>query len=211
MRQDFSLAALERRARLQKGEALTPEESAKVKTIADEVAAEQVKADAAVEKAEAAAIEKGVDEAITSSAKQPDLEPAVRSLADRIIAKLDARAEAAQKFLRQRMGYASAGLDPRVLAAYVDLAASTIAKSAIKSGQWIAQMVKEYGERDRPYIEAAWDKADTQLDKVVESATTDKKSRAKAKARILSAGWAPITSTSISCIVLHLIFQLMRP
>lgn len=188
MRRDFSLEALTRKARLQKGEALTPEESAQVKKIADDVAAKQTEADAAVTKAEAQQTEKGVDEAIKQSAAQPEVEPAVKSLADRIIAKLDARAEAARARLREKFKRTSSGVDPTILADFVDLAVSAISKTAIKSGQWISNMVKEWGEESRPYLQAAWDKADGQLDKVVESATGDKKSRVKAKAKILSAG-----------------------
>lgn len=188
IREDFTLAALERRARLEKGEPLTPEEAAQVKTIADEVAAEQAKADAAIAAAEVRQIEKGVDEAIATSAKQPDLEPAVKSLADRIMAKLDSQAEAARKRLRERFKSLGSAPDPLILADFTVLAATRIAKSAIKAGQWVSEMVKEFGENARPYLMQAYEAANSKLDELVASGTTDTKKRATVKAKVLAPG-----------------------
>lgn len=188
-KEDFSAPTMiaEERAR-RGGEQLAPEEVQQIENLSEELIAEQKVADVALEKAEVAATEKRVDETISTVAKQPDLEPAVKSLADRIIAKLDARAEAARARLREKFKRTNAGVDPTILADFVDLAASTISKSAIKSGQWIASMIKEWGEEARPYLQAAWDAADKQLDVMVDASTSDKKKRATVKAKILDAG-----------------------
>lgn len=189
MRSDFTLEPMLSRARLKKGEALTPEETATIKTIADDVAAKQAEADAAVEQAEAAAVEKQVDETITTIAKTPDAEPAVRSLADRIIAKLDKQAETARQELRELLKNLNAFVpDPRILTRFTVLAANRIAKSSIKAGQWAAEMVKEFGEKIRPYLDQAYKDADAHLDVMVNAGTGDKKKRVAAKAKILDAG-----------------------
>lgn len=194
MREDFTLAALERKARVRKGEALTPEESAQVKTIADEVAAEQVKADAAIAKAEDVQIEKRVDEVIAASAKQPDDIPAplmqrFREYMQRVSAAAEFQAQKAEEALRvafeksQRLGAVPSAPDP-ILGHVIDLAFAKVVKGAADFGGWSAEMVSKWGSRIEPYLKNAWDAATAKANSSVDSFTLDKKKRAAVQKKL---------------------------
>lgn len=187
-RQDFTPEALESRARLAKGEALNPEESAQVREVAKGVEAAQKIADEVVAQAEARQVEKAVDNTIAEIAKQPDPDPVVRSLADRIVARLDANAEAARMRLRKRLQNLGSIPDPVIVADFAVLAASKIGKGIVKSGQWVAEMVKEFGESSRPYLQAAWEAANAKVDQMVNASTGDAKKRTAVKQKIQSVG-----------------------
>jgi hypothetical protein len=194
MREDFTLAALERKARVRKGEALTPEESAQIKTIADDVAAEQVKADAAVAKAEDVQIEKRVDEVIAASAKQPDDIPAplmqrFREYMQRVSAAAEFQAQKAEEALRaafeksQRLGAVPSAPDP-ILGHVIDLAFAKVVKGAADFGGWSAEMVSKWGSRIEPYLKNAWDAATAKANSSVDSFTLDKKKRAAVQKKL---------------------------
>lgn len=186
---DFSEDRLLNRARLAKGEPLTAEETTQVKEVAAEVAAEQQKANAVVAKAEASQAEKAVEKTIGEIAKQPDLEPAMKSLADRIIARLDVAAANAAKSLRTKLQQQLGSItDVSIIADIAKIAAAKTAKGAIKFAQWSAEMVRDFGEKVRPYLQAGWEAADKVLDEAAASVTPDKKKRAAVKTKILDAG-----------------------
>lgn len=188
MRQDFTLENLERRARMTKGEALSPEETSQVRAVAEEVQTAQKAADEAVVQAENRLADKAVEDTIANITKQPDADPGVRSLTDRIIARLDANVEAARKRLRHRFSKLGSTVDPVALADITIIAASKIAKGIVKFGQWSAEMVKEFGEGVRPYLQNAWDAANARVDEMVNSVTGDQKKRAAVKQKIQSVG-----------------------
>lgn len=166
--EDFTLAGMERRAREAKGDALTPQERGELGTLATK--AEQAKK--TLEEREYAA-ESGIDESIRDIERQagadPDFTPEVRSLADRIMSRLDTAASAALKRLRSKFANASAGVDPTILADVVIYGTSKIAKGAVKFGRWSTEMVRDLGDWVKPYLQDAWKAADKSIDDAVAS------------------------------------------
>jgi hypothetical protein len=182
---DFNLASMETRLRAEQGGALTPEQQVKVKEQADTIAKTQegmdrILAEREVQKAEAEA-DKAVD-------------PKVKSLADRIIARLDLTAKNAATSLRSRLNNLGSGPDPLIVLDVAKIAAAKTVKGAIEFAQWSAEMVKEFGEKVRPFLQAGWDQREQHVDSEVNASTrkgktakTDaEKEAAAVKARLTS-------------------------
>lgn len=169
---DFSLAAMETRLRAEQGGALTPEQQAKVKSQSDTIAKTQegmdkILAEQAAQKAEAEA-DKAVD-------------PKVKSLADRIIARLDITAANAAKSLRSKLSQFGSAPDVTIIADVAKIAAAKTAKGAIEFVQWSAEMVKDFGEKVRPFLQAGWDQREQHIDSEV-NAIGGRQKRARSEA-----------------------------
>lgn len=106
---------------------------------------------------------------------EPDLSPQAKSLADRIVAKLDkAAADALARFkARQSSPRLHTGLPADDLADLSIYGAAKVAKGFVKFADWSVEMVKDIGESIRPHLQQIWDAADKHLDKAVEEGGKD--------------------------------------
>jgi hypothetical protein len=176
---DFTLASLIGKARRAKGEPLTPEERAKLQEQSERYTeAEQKLRD----------IEEGetVRKLETEAAKDPAFTPEVRSLADRIVARLEEAAKGSSeriKALMSKLGSqlgtgADVGTGVLLVKELAVKAALEIGKLGIKTTQkfkrWAAKMISEFGEGISPYLKDGW----TQADASIETAALGKGPRA---------------------------------
>lgn len=187
MRDDYTFEAMERKARVSKGRPLSPEESAKIKQQADRISdLERQLEEARIrvgEKDRVKASEEATEQLLDEARKEADFDPQVETLADRIVARLTTAADKARARIKERLANASAGVDPVLLYDLSVIGAEKLAKGAVKFSRWAAEMVDEFGETVRPYLNDAWTQSQTLIDEAVDkSAPADK--RPKTKARI---------------------------
>lgn len=165
---DYTYAGMLRRRELAKGSPLTTEERATIKKQSEDIQRTQRELDLRTEELQAG---KPVDEAIrlieAEAAKNPEFTPEVRSLADRIVSRLDTAASAALKRLRAKFAQTNVGVDPTILADVAIYGASKIAKGLVKFGQWSASMIQDFGEGVKPYLADAWKSASARLDEEI--------------------------------------------
>lgn len=165
---DYTYAGMLRRRELAKGGQITPEERATIKKQSEDIQRTQRELDLRTEELQ---VGKPVDEAIRAieaeAAKNPEFTPEVRSLADRIVSRLDTAASAALKRLRTKFAQTNVGVDPTILADVAIYGASKIAKGLVKFGQWSASMVQDFGEGVKPYLADAWKSASERLDQEI--------------------------------------------
>lgn len=183
--EDFTLAGLMGKARRAKGEEPTPAETEVLKTKADRFQKAKEKFEQRTEEAEAG---QPVDEAIRAieaeAAKDPEFTPEVRSLADRIVSRLEKAANSARTRLRGLMSQLGSAPDvtkaPALIKELAIIAASDITRGAVKFGQWATKMVKDFGEKVKPYLSDAWKQADKDIDAQVSGTRTKKPKEVKA-------------------------------
>lgn len=163
--EDFTLAPMVSRMKSsQDGIRISPEKAEQqmneVREWSEVIGETQKQMDARVAEAEKNA---------AAEAAKKELSPEVRSLADRIITKLDQRANKARSRLRQRLQKMGSAPDPLIVLDVAELAATRIAKGAIEFGQWSADTVSELGEWVLPYLKAGWDKRHEVLDSMLDA------------------------------------------
>lgn len=165
---DYTYAGMLRRRELAKGSPLTTEERTTIKKQSEDIQRTQRELDLRTEELQ---VGKPVDEAIRAieveAAKNPDFTPEVRSLADRIVSRLDTAASAALKRLRTKFAQTNVGVDPTILADVAIYGASKIAKGLVKFGQWSASMIQDFGDGVKPYLADAWKSASDRLDQEI--------------------------------------------
>jgi hypothetical protein len=167
--QDFTLARMMAREQAsQGGVPLSREEKATItkefETISkNEKALEEKQAETDQKNAESA-----VDSVVQSEASK------ITPLVERITTYLDQRADAARKRLAARMRSQSQDLQAGgmskaagIAADLLDLATSQIAKKTVQFADWATEMVKEFGEGIRPFLQNAWDSATGNLDRAI--------------------------------------------
>lgn len=172
IRDDFTLGNMEARARVAKGGPLSADEVATVRQQQEQIQKADEAYEARVEKVEA---EQPVERAIRAieATSEPDFAPEVRSLADRLVQRLDRAADAALRRLRAKgMAQLGSAPDPTILADAVIYGTAKITKGLVKSGQWAASMVKDLGEWVRPHLQDIWKKANEEIEGQVTRATS---------------------------------------
>jgi len=172
--------------RLAKGEALSEKDlkglsdiAAKAKAAADTV--EIRKKQLELENRQKA-IESTIAEVKAKNEAGEKVDPAVKSIADRIIARLDLAAENSSKELKKLLfGQTNIAADPRILLHVAKIAAAKTAKKTIEFGQWAADMIKEFGPTVEPYLKLGWDQKDKHIDTEIEAGGGKKKKEVAAK------------------------------
>jgi hypothetical protein len=170
--QDFNLAAMETRLRAEQGGELSEAQLAKVKTEAETIQRTQEGMDRILAEREVQ---------IAQAAEDKAIDPKVKSLADRIVARLDLTAKNAATSLRSRLNNLGSAPDPLIVLDVAKIAAAKTAKGAIEFAQWSAEMIKDFGEKVRPFLQAGWDQREQHIDSEV-NATTRKGKKAKTDA-----------------------------
>lgn len=189
----FELAQMETDLRAAKeGAALTDAERAKLTEAHDTIKRLQTELDAATARAEEARAERRAAEA-TEDLKQaakadPEYNPVVIKLAERIVETLERRGKAAEERLKAKFARTSAGVDPTILADVIEIGAGRIARKALPFAEWADGMLKEFGDAVKDYLEPAWAKIGERMDRVATDIAGRKKGEALKKMRVLDEG-----------------------
>lgn len=165
--EDYSFAEMVNTARLKKGEELTPSETQDIKQKSDRFQKAKETFEAKVDEAE---VGQPIDEAIRAieaeASKDPEFEPQVISLAERISNRLQRAADAALKRLRAK-GFLQLGSapDPTIIADLVVYGAAKITKGALDFGRWGTSMIRDLGRGVEPFLKDIWTKANQRVDR----------------------------------------------
>ena len=154
--EDYSLAGMETRLRAAKdGEALTPQESTKVKTLSDTVDR----------------LQRQIDEYQTRVAPDstaPRYSDYVIKIAEKIVSTLDTRADAARARLRDKLGRVNALIDPTMLVDLAEIGASHLAHVGLDFAKWSKAMVDEFGDKISPHLKNLYEMSQRKADAISE-------------------------------------------
>lgn len=188
MNEDFSLAALELEKRAANGGkplADTPEgvaiERAKLKKIADDYKAANDALEKHLAERDTKLSEMEAQRAIDQIAKEKPTNPYIISVAERIVAGLDKRADAARVRLRQKMGRTSSGVDPTILADLAEIGASHIGHVGLDFAKWSARMIEDVGDWTKPHLQTVWESSQKMIDAQAESMPQSKANKESVK------------------------------
>jgi hypothetical protein len=202
MRADFSLEAMQMRARAAKGGPLDAGEHETIKKQAAEIADLLKKADASAEAVRQAGeiaeqnriLEATLRELQAGDLGKPSYHPKVFEAARRHVEAAKKRADEARVRLRQRFSQLNAGADPGVIRDVAEILYAKVAEFALDKSEAFSSVIAEFGEDARPFLEKAWDMVGKMLDKgdvgkavktrskKGEKTQVDVKARAKAEA-----------------------------
>jgi len=178
MKEDYSLAAMERAKQVAKdGKSLTEAERAEIKTLYEKITATQKAFDEYMVKVEVrqAEIESElVHSRLLAEAKEKptvEIDPAIRSLVERVVVSMETQADAARTRLREKLNRLHAGLDPTIIADASIIGAAKIARTGLEVTRWSKAMIEDLGEKIIPYLEAVWDASKKRLESTVERMT----------------------------------------
>lgn len=142
MKQDFTLAAMERRRQAAQVSELTSEQLAETKALHDKIASTQ----------------KAFDDYVAANKPRRGTSNTDRNIISTFIAE---KAAAARERIKVRAleGRVRSGLDPTELADYAIIGAEHIANGIENFSDWGNAMVKEFGEKLKPHLQAIFDKS----------------------------------------------------
>ena len=160
LQNDYSLARMERdvsERRAARGEAMTPETTAQLEQMAQEIKDTKAKFDAY--RRRASELLQREEPVKARELKAPPEKGSIR-------AKLAEQAAAARERIKARyaQGRVMAGIDPVDLADHVIVGADLITQGFTKLGEWSHEMIKEFGDRVRPYLSTLWDQSSNHPD-----------------------------------------------
>lgn len=182
---DYSLSHMAMDAEAAKGSPLTNEESDAVAAIHSDMQKRLADIDTADEEYTKQLADQRADEQVENLKSQvlmqasAPMEPHIRSLADRIIARLDKASDAAEARLRSRGIRVMAGLDPETIKDMTVIGSAQIAKGLVKFADWSAAMVKKLGDEIKPHLQDIYDKSGKFLDTSIDRLAGTKSEKAK--------------------------------
>lgn len=171
--EDYSLPALERKARAAKAIAtgdgsLSTDELSTVQQQASDYqklqteAAEKQQALESAQKEQQAqadtirAHEQTIKEMQQAEAARPKFGKAVFDQAQKIVDRLKVNADASRIKLRQALSQMNALVDPTVIVHAANILAHKVGELGLKKAEALAQMVDEFGDKITPHLEKAW-------------------------------------------------------
>lgn len=158
--EDFTLARMTLDMQAAKGGAkLTPEQALEIQKLHDKISETQKAYEDYVARSQVriSDLEKQV-------ADQPKVSPPILKAAERIVAALDTRADAARARLREKMTRTSAGVDPTILTDLAEIGAAHIARVGLDFARWSSEMIKDVGEWARPHLEEVYKASQKTID-----------------------------------------------
>lgn len=171
MKEDYSLASMERAKQIaNEGKPLTEVQRAEVKALYEKINATQKSFDdyvAGAQKQRADLESELAHTRLLAEAKAKptvEIEPHIKSLADRIVASLDAQADSARARLKSKLSSLHAGIDPTILSDMAIIGTAKIAKGAVEFAHWSKAMIDDLGEKIRPYLNEVWDASNKKLE-----------------------------------------------
>lgn len=175
MREDFSLASLELRKRAARNfEPLTDAERAELQQMAIEHAQKTAELERVLAEKDQKLAEMEAQSAvikIQSEAGKTVASPYVISVAEKIVASLDKRADAARARLRERFARTSGpfGIEPLILADLAEIGASHIGHLGLDFAKWSAAVINDVGEWVKPHLEDVFKASQKLIDNVTEA------------------------------------------
>lgn len=182
---DYSLLHMTMEAESAKGSPLTNDEADAVASLHQEMQKKMAEIDAADEQYTKQLAERHADDQVESLKSQvlmqasAPMEPHIRSLADRIISRLDKASEAAEARLKSRGFRVMAGLDPETLKDMTVIGSAQIAKGLVKFADWSAAMVKKLGDGIKPHLQDIYDRSGKFLDSSIDRLAGPKAEKVK--------------------------------
>jgi len=185
--EDFTLVEMRMKKRAaQEGRPLTPEQEKEVSDAHAEIEKTQKALDEheaqKQQKASEAEVDKKVEEIKAQPKETPEIPSYIIKVAEKIISRLDKRADAARARIKERMGRTSAGIDPTVLLDLADIGASHLGHVGLDFAKWSTKMVDEFGDFVKPHLQEVFDASkkivDKEADAIPNKRTGDKVKRA---------------------------------
>lgn len=175
IRDDFSFAALERKARVTKGAPLTASESAEIKQMAEKIEALQARVDATEQRLADTESIAAFEELFKLMAKQstPKRRPTLERL--REAAEESRRALAGIESVPRRKGQSGASINPAAFFHLTRIGAYHVANGAVKFADWVSRMRADVGaalDDFRDVLPEIFRAAKTQADEPVQSSRT---------------------------------------
>ena len=167
--EDFTLAKMEAEKRAARGGApLSDAERENMVKLQQRIEETQAAFDAYRAKTEQERANRMTDEAIEDMkreiAKRPPYDSRIIKIAEEIVTKLEKQASKSDAAIREMLSRASSGLDPELLYHLGVKGAALIARKGLDFTKFSLEMVETYGEKVKPYLQAAWDKANVHLE-----------------------------------------------
>lgn len=162
--EDFSLARMELEKRAaNEGAPLTEIQRAEIVSLHERIAETQRKYEEYVAKAEEAERQRTLQELI-AKAPEPQINPYIIQVAEKIVGSLDKRAEAARLRLKEKMARTSAGVDPTILLDLAEIGASHIGHVGLDFAKWSTRMVEDVGEWAKEHLEEIYRESQKLID-----------------------------------------------
>ncbi len=179
LREDYTLDALERKARSIVERPLTPEESAKLKEQADRISALEKELAQAQERKSTEEIDAGVKATIEATINElgkeylkdevtgEKIDPRITSIAEKIVKGLENQAESALARIRARRAEGRLNSLPvEDLADYAIVGAAKIARGTLDFGKWSASMIKDIGDTSEEVLREIWGASNAKIDEL---------------------------------------------
>ena len=178
VKDNYTLDALKFKLRTAKGgEALNAEEiveltkqAAKAKAVIEALENERASAELRASNAEAARVLAEIKAKAAGDAT-PNASPYVIGLAERLVAGLDKRADAARARLKARVGQMGAGVDPMIIADLVEIGMSHLGHVGLDFARWSKAMIDDVGDKFTPYLKDVFDKGQKLLEEELSKKT----------------------------------------
>ena len=167
--EDFTLAKMELEMRAAKeGAPLTEAERGQLAELQDQIARSQAAFDEKVAKLEQEKADRRVDETIADLQAELKRRPAygakVFEIATEIVNKLKKQAEKSDVVLDDFFKRTNTGIDPTILYHLGVKGAAMIAERGLDFAKFSVEMAARFGDKVKPYLQAAWDKANLHLE-----------------------------------------------
>lgn len=157
VQEDYTLSKMEARTRAAKGgERLTDAENAKVESQASRIKELEEKIAQQDAKNKDAQTKDYFDQLMKEISKD---RKAATKRGENLTSFLDSQAEKARARIRSRGGRLFAGIDPVELADHAIIGASYIAKGAVTLADYSTRMVKDFGEKIKPFLSDLFEKS----------------------------------------------------
>ena len=120
-----------------------------------------------------------LDDIISTTTVAPKIEPHIIKLAEKIVAKADKEANDALERIKARWNGTtqfamSGGVNPDDFNDVCIYVAGKILKGTVKSAEWTAEMVSQFGKGIKPHLDKIWAKAELISNKHISSETNPK-------------------------------------
>lgn len=167
--EDYTLAQMELDKRLaNEGAPLDPAQRAELEAAHRKITELQGAFNAYMERAEAERAQRRTEDTVREMAeaarKEPAYDPRILKIAEEIVEKLEKRAETARASVREKLARLNAGVDPTLVYELGVIGAAKIARKGLDLARFTTDMVAEFGEKVRPFINDVWTAANTYLE-----------------------------------------------
>ena len=167
VKEDFSLASMEMQKRAANGgRALTAEERDALKTRAEELQKKNEELQKRLEQRDEEIARLRARREITPMIREAHgISPVILDAAEKLVKRLDTRADAARERLKKRGYQFNAGLDPRDLRDLAEIGLSYLGHTGLDFARWSDAMIGEFSDAIRPHLEKIYDSSRKMLDR----------------------------------------------